>query len=695
MKRYWVIAPYDSTKSDLFDHAWRYDLENGTIAVGWRSMGDITGLSREEFKRRYDDTHGKNTRQFEGGFWRFHHEIRIGDRIIARRGLKRIIGVGEVTGTAFYDVDMGKDRVGDDEEYYANFLRVTWEEKDISFEKQVFSRITVYEIDESKFSTLMRGEHPGSKSPKTTHDAIIDFFKTVEECEPDKHNGAYELVRVTVDLLRNVPPEELDICDLDMLYHMTIGIWKSSFDYKKSVIDKSNLLDEDKEHLTETLDRILQDSEDGKYESKPGVIGMFGTGFYSFVSHGMSAEDARKLVEMCIRILDEDDEEALFKIVEEGLRRDIHGIGTASISQILHCIKPTVFPILNSWGIDVFRNIGLRLVKPGDPKQYIENCRRIKQYRDDNFTFKNYRVFDVYNEEIEAIIEGKGVDITQKPYLIEDFVRETGFDDATIEGWERCLLRKKHVIFQGPPGTGKTFIAERLAKLVVAAGEGFWELVQFHPSYAYEDFIQGYRPRPTEQGGFEFELVSGRFLEFCERARRTDSPCVLIIDEINRAHLSRVFGELMYLLEYRDKEIPLASSKEPFQVPDNVYLIGTMNTADRSIALVDHALRRRFTFIRLKPDFNVLRKHLAYYEYPAESLISVIRDVNNLINDQNYEIGISYFMKDRAELREHLQTIWVGEIEPYLDEFFYDQPDKVNPYRWQELLRSRLNDWDL
>ncbi len=166
---------------------------------------------------------------------------------------------------------------------------------------------------------------------------------------------------------------------------------------------------------------------------------------------------------------------------------------------------------------------------------------------------------------------------------------------------------------------------------------------------------------------------------------------MLIIDEINRANLSRVFGELMYLLEYRNESIPLAAGGKPFQIPSNVYLIGTMNTADRSIALVDHALRRRFSFIRLHPDYEVLKRFLKKHDLPAESLSAVLRFVNATIDDANYAVGISYFM--RADLRSTLPDIWSREIEPYLEEFFYDQPAKVEQFRWESLVRDQLKDF--
>ena len=283
----------------------------------------------------------------------------------------------------------------------------------------------------------------------------------------------------------------------------------------------------------------------------------------------------------------------------------------------------------------------------------------------------------------------------QQEYSLEDFTNETGFSEAEIQQWQRILLRKKHIIFQGPPGTGKTFIAQRLARFLISGTAGLIETVQFHPAYAYEDFVQGIRPEVTD-GKLNYTLMPGRFKDFCERSAKeaSDAPyCVMVIDEINRANLARVFGELMYLLEYRDQGIPLSAGGKPFKIPENVYIIGTMNTADRSIALVDHALRRRFSFIRLKPDYEVLRAHLESKGYPADDLIGVLKEINKAIDDPNYEIGISFFMREDDQLKEHLPDIWVGEIEPYLEEFFYDQSRKVEPFRWITLVESKLNEW--
>ena len=225
-------------------------------------------------------------------------------------------------------------------------------------------------------------------------------------------------------------------------------------------------------------------------------------------------------------------------------------------------------------------------------------------------------------------------------------------------------------------------MAEHVAKHMVGGGDGFVELVQFHPAYAYEDFIQGIRPITRPDGELEYQMVPGRFLEFCRRAQNRSGVCVLIIDEINRANLSRVFGELMYLLEYRDRDIPL-SSGGTFRIPKNVRLLGTMNTADRSIALVDHALRRRFAFVPLRPRFEILR---AFHEDTGKSvdaLIEKLTQINKAISDPNYHVGITFFMDPKLE--ENLEMIWRMEIEPYLEEFFFDEAATVDRFRWDRI----------
>lgn len=269
-------------------------------------------------------------------------------------------------------------------------------------------------------------------------------------------------------------------------------------------------------------------------------------------------------------------------------------------------------------------------------------------------------------------------------YPLEQCAEETGFDLETLERWISAINRKKQAIIYGPPGTGKTFMAELVARHLVGGTQGIVELVQFHPAYAYEDFIQGIRPRTTSDGQLEYPMVAGRFLEFCRRARAQDALSVLIIDEINRADLSRVFGELMYLLEYRDHQVPLAGGGM-FSIPDKVRIIGTMNTADRSIALVDHALRRRFAFLGLYPDYRLLEEFLRERDFNPEGLIGVLREVNAQIGDPHYAVGITFFLDE--DLYDSVEDIWRMEIYPYLEEQFFDNPNTLERFQWDRVAK--------
>jgi 5-methylcytosine-specific restriction protein B len=276
------------------------------------------------------------------------------------------------------------------------------------------------------------------------------------------------------------------------------------------------------------------------------------------------------------------------------------------------------------------------------------------------------------------------IDLTQED--IEAVSEKLSFPEDDIEMWVQSLQRKKQIIFYGPPGTGKTFAGKELADRITDGTDGFWDTIQFHQSYEYEDFIQGLRPKTDSSGNPTYELQAGTFLEFCEKARENQSPCVLILDEINRTDLSSVFGELMYLLEYRNDDLQLAQhtkEDEGFSIPDNVYLLGTMNTADRSIALVDFALRRRFAFIPLYPNYDVLRNHYEDTAIDVTELIEMIEIINEEINDRQYSLGFTYFLD--VDLENELENIWELEIEPYLEEYFVDDPETVNDYRWESI----------
>lgn len=298
----------------------------------------------------------------------------------------------------------------------------------------------------------------------------------------------------------------------------------------------------------------------------------------------------------------------------------------------------------------------------------------------------NFKLTSAEWEAIQTLLERgptKSQTIGLNPeYPLAQCALETGIDEVELGRWLRAIERKGQAVLYGPPGTGKTFVAQRLARHLIGGGVGFVELVQFHPAYTYEDFIQGIRPQSQSDSSLAYPLVPGRFLDFCARAKAITDPCVLIVDEINRANLARVFGELMYLLEYRDQSLPLAGGGQ-LSIPPNVRMIGTMNTADRSIALVDHALRRRFAFLPLHPNYEVLQQAQSQFAFDASRLVAVLTEINREIGDPNYAIGISFFMRPR--LAQELEDIWKMEIEPYLEEYFFDRREVYERFRWLQI----------
>jgi MoxR-like ATPase len=275
-------------------------------------------------------------------------------------------------------------------------------------------------------------------------------------------------------------------------------------------------------------------------------------------------------------------------------------------------------------------------------------------------------------------------------YTVDDFVRCTyQADDQWYTEVTDLLREKGQIVLYGPPGTGKTFIARELAKAIIGMskpGPERYRLVQFHPSYTYEEFIEGIRPESRNVDGhhlIEYPVRHGTFRRFCLDAKNQDGDCVFVIDEINRGNIASIFGELMYALEYRDEAAPviLPYSGDSFIIPPNVYIIGTMNTADRSISIMDFALRRRFHFIRCRADVQVLRRWVESKKPAVPYLLPLFQLLNEEIDEEDYQVGVSYFM-DEALTEERLRRIWQRSIEPYLETYFIDDPNRVEPLRW-------------
>lgn len=280
-------------------------------------------------------------------------------------------------------------------------------------------------------------------------------------------------------------------------------------------------------------------------------------------------------------------------------------------------------------------------------------------------------------------------------YSKDDFLNEVYMDEDTYNTLTELLEAKYNVILQGAPGVGKTFAAKRLAYSIMGQKDtSRVAMVQFHQSYSYEDFIQGYRP--SKDG---FELENGTFYKFCKEAEEdNERPYFFIIDEINRGNLSKILGELMMLIEKdkRGEKIKLLYSNEWFTVPQNVRIIGMMNTADRSLALMDYALRRRFAFFDFAPAFSSegFKNYLAEKNsQKLESLITAVESLNNTISSDEslgdgFRIGHSYFCTDGEITDEWLKSVVEYEIIPLIKEYWFDEPTKVRD--WSATLRSAI-----
>lgn len=307
-------------------------------------------------------------------------------------------------------------------------------------------------------------------------------------------------------------------------------------------------------------------------------------------------------------------------------------------------------------------------------------------YADNNHF--HWEMKDNLKEAVTEYLEISSKITKNKPYTQNDFLEEVFVTENQYETMIELIDYKKNIILQGPPGVGKTFVAKRLAySLIEQKNDNQVQMVQFHQSYAYEDFIMGFRP-DTEG---KFALEYGVFHDFCSKAiDHPEKNYYFIIDEINRGNLSKIFGELFMLIENekRDEFVTMGYSKEQFTVPSNVYLIGTMNTADRSLAPLEIALRRRFSFITLEPNFNqkwqqnLLTQGVS--EEAIENILQLVENVNREISEDlqlgaGYEIGHSFFTNKPDKLSESrwIERVIQFEIKPLLEEYFFDRPEKV------------------
>lgn len=547
-------------------------------------------------------------------------------------------------------------------------------------------------------------------------ETLLLDLKNKTELQADSHDGSYELVREVINAYATLDNyDNITYLDLDAVYLMAIITKRINPEKKKEKIKNTCLSEIEKNRLIQVIDKVWDNACIGTFYSnkEPSgapVVGMFGTGFMSF--KGKTTDDcAKRFIELCVDISKEDDAETIYSKAEQVVNASFKGMKAASASIVLHCLKPDVFPIMNgNQGMgNIFSMLGIELDKPSEIGSYIANCRKINAFRNSEFSFKNYRIFDLVARDIF----GKDIDD-----INEDDEEVTTNSEISFD---------HNLILYGPPGTGKTYNSVVYAVAIIEGkkiedvqkeAKADYSVVKarydeyknqtnpqiafttFHQSYGYEEFIEGIKPvmkkkhdeniDTEEKNDISYAVEDGVFKDFCVNAEE-DKKYVFIIDEINRGNISKIFGELITLIENtkrlgmpEETKVKLPYSKDEFGVPSNVYILGTMNTADRSIALMDTALRRRFSFIEMMPQPEVLtnlgittmKKGAVSLDIPR--MLSVINKRVEFLFDREHTIGHAFFtgLKGNESL-DKLGEIFKKNVIPLLQEYFYEDYEKI------------------
>ncbi len=539
---------------------------------------------------------------------------------------------------------------------------------------------------------------------------IITRLTHETEILPDEYDGAYKLMRNAVRRYENLRNKSIiDYSDLDLIYSICIRTAQNGMDAQKEKVLKSHLLHADKKSLAKTIDDIWLLASKRRYTGNQDddvvTVGIYDTSFDSFRERSIAEnrECIQDFISLCLEIvqLNRETDEEIFELAEDVLNKDFEesGLSVVVVSRILHCLKPFTFPIISAGDVpSIFAFAGLDIEDIMSVSEYVDNCRKIKEYRDSKFKVRNYKIFELAGEylDVEKYVETDD-DEEILPYSPE-------MDD------EPKVVRALNRILYGPPGTGKTYNTVKHAVALVENKEnvdnepyadvkarfdeycehGRIKFTTFHQSFSYEDFVEGIRPVIVDKYGKEsssahaetnviYRVYDGVFKTFCDRAAKNPFVnYVAVIDEINRGNISKIFGELITLIEdtKRGTAVTLPFSQREFIVPENVFILGTMNTADRSIAMLDTALRRRFDFTEMMPVPELLKN---CGEIDLCEMLTAINQRIEYYYDREHTIGHAYFMNKNGSIRDidTLRKIFNNRIIPLLQEYFFDDYEKI------------------
>ena len=529
----------------------------------------------------------------------------------------------------------------------------------------------------------------------------FDELKRKAEILPYEFDGTYRSVRKAVECYAKLRKTTLiDYNDLDLLYYLSLGVWNNDKNERKHHIQKTHLLHNDKILFDKYLEKIWSKNSRMLFSHVVEKQEMeFLTTPFSFKDLPIAekSESIQFFFKLLINLSELENDIMLFDTAQKMINSKIRdsGLPVFALSRILHCMKPFTFPILGESATDstVYKELGIELKKVDEITSYIPNCRKILDFRNANFKFKNMKLFDIMSWQLLSVEE-------EKPPSAE---RLSDYQLKTLNA-------PLNQILYGPPGTGKTYnvvkyaveliegqkipegepYASTKAKYDKYAASGQIKFTTFHQSLSYEEFVEGIRPVLVDKYGNDtstahadttviYRPYSGVFKMLCEKAAKSPRVnFVAIIDEINRGNISRIFGELITLIEEskRGTSVILPYSQTEFSVPPNLYILGTMNTADRSIAMLDIALRRRFHFIEMMPEPSLLGK------FDGIDLCELLTAINERIEyyyDREHAIGHAYFMNNNGCIKNiyELREVFLTKIIPLLQEYFFDDYERI------------------